>query len=155
LSDGDFDLLQYCSYDPKIAIEMVQTTGSAFIDFHLLRERTLNLNLVFLRAAKLKRASPAEPPHDVPRAEAVAKAAFEMEDPLEAEIYIDRSRWGALDEMVGLDYFGANNVFAYLLKLQLLERKMRLETEKGFGIYKNLYETIKNTIPGFKKEELR
>jgi hypothetical protein len=153
LSSSDAALLQYCCYNPKVAVETVQTTGSAFVDFHLLRERTLNLNLAFLRSAKLKRPIPGEPPHDVPRAEAVAKAAFEMEDPLEAELYIDRNRWGALDDVAGTNYFGVNNVFAYLLKLQLLERKQHLDTIKGFVVYQELYEAIRNTIPEVKKDK--
>jgi hypothetical protein len=147
LSEGDAALLPYCCYDAKVAVDTVQSTGSAFVDFHILRERTLNLNLAFLRSAKLKRPSPAEPPHDVPRAEAVAKAAFEMEDPLEAETYIDRNRWGALDDVAGTNYFGVNNIFAYLLKLQLLERKQHLDTIKGFAAYKEIYDAIKETIP--------
>jgi hypothetical protein len=152
LSQADAALLQFCCYNPKLAIETVQPTGSIFIDLLMSRERTLNLNLAALRAAKQKRPSLGEPPHDVPRAEAVAKAAFEMDDPLEAEIYIDKSRWGALEDMVGIDYFGVNNVYAYLLKLQLLERRQRFDTEKGFAEYRKLYDSIVNAIPGFKED---
>ena len=144
LSSADIALLQYCRYDPQLAVETIHHTGSAFIDALMLRERTLNLNLAYHRAARLKRPSPGDPPHDVPRAEAVAKAAFEMNDPLEASLYIDRSRWGALDEMVGIDYFGVNNVFAYLLKLQLLERKQSFDAKKGSAAYRELYDTILN-----------
>jgi hypothetical protein len=144
LSSGDAALSDYCRYDPKLAAETIQTTGSKFIDLLMLRERTLNLNLAFLRAAQLKRPSPGDPPHDVPRAEAVAKAAFEMSDPLEAAISIDKSRWGALEEMVGYDTFSVNTIFAYLMKLQLLERKQRLDGAKGAAEHKKLYDTILN-----------
>jgi len=152
LASGDASLLQYCCYDPKLAIETVEPTGSDFIDFHMLRERNVILNLAFLRAAKLGRPSPGEPPHDVPRAEAVAKSAFEMDDPLQAMISIDRARWGALDDMVGINYFGVNNVYAYLLKLQLLERRLHYDTGKGFAVYREIYDIIINTIPRFKEE---
>jgi len=152
LSPADASLLQYCCYDPKIAIETTASTGSAFIDFHMLRERVAALNLAYLRAAKLNRPSPGEPPHDVPRSEAVAKAAFEMEDPMEAMIYIDRARWGVLDEMVGINYFGVNNIYAYLLKLRLLERKLHYEVEKGFAVYREVYDTIINSIPRYKED---
>jgi hypothetical protein len=144
LHPDDADLIQYCCYNPQIAVETVQHTGSAFIDLLMARERTLILNLAYLRAAKLKRPSPGDPPHDVPRAEAVAKAAFEMHDPLEAAIYIDKARWGALDAMVGLNHFGVNNVFAYLLKLQLLERRHCFDAEKGSAEYRKLYDSILN-----------
>ncbi|MDR0497037.1 MAG: DUF2764 domain-containing protein [Treponema sp.] len=144
LHPDDAELLQYCYYTPKLVVETVQPTGSDFIDLLMLRERVLELNLAYLRAGKLKRPSPGDPPHDVPRAEAVAKAAFEMTDPLEATIFIDRGRWGALDAMVGLDLFGVNNIFAYLMKLQLLERRQLFDTEKGSVNYRGLYETILN-----------
>jgi hypothetical protein len=144
LHPEDADLTQYCYYDPLIAIEAVQPTGSDFIDLFLARERTLVLNLAFLRAARLKRPSPGDPPHDVPRAEAVAKAAFEMDDPLEAAIAIDKSRWGALSDMVGIDLFGVNNIFAYLMKLQLLERRQCFDAEIGAVKYKERYDSILN-----------
>ena len=144
LNPDDVEFLKYCYYDPKLAVETVQPTGSDFIDLLMLRERVLVLNLAFIRAAKLKRPSPEDPPHDVPRAEARGKTAFEMEDPLEATIYIDEGRWGALEDMTGLNLFGVNNIFAYLLKLQLLERRQLFEAEKGAANYKGLYDTILN-----------
>jgi len=144
LHPDDAALTRYCYYDAPLAVEAVQPTGSDFIDLFLARERTLMLNLAYLRAAKLKRPSPGDPPHDVPRAEAVAKAAFEMTDPLEAAIFIDKSRWGALDDMVGIDLFGVNNIFAYLMKLQLLERRQFFDAEIGAGKYKELYDSILN-----------
>jgi hypothetical protein len=144
LHPEDAALLKYCYYDPKLAVETVKPTGSDFIDLLMLRERVLILNLAFIRAAKLKRPSPGDPPHDVPRAEARGKAAFEMDDPLEATIYIDQGRWGALDDMTGLNLFGVNNIFAYLLKLQLLERRQRFDAETGAGNYKELYNSILN-----------
>ena len=144
LHPDDAALLQYCYYDPKLVVETVQPTGSTFIDLLMLRERVLVLNLAFIRAAKLKRPSPEDPPHDVPRAEARGKTAFEMDDPLEATIYIDEGRWGALDDMVGFSLFGVNNIYAYLLKLQLLERRELFEAEKGSANYRELYDTILN-----------
>ena len=142
LHPDDAALLKYCYYDPKLAVETVQPTGSAFIDLLMLRERVLVLNLAFVRSAKLNRPSPGDPPHDVPRAEARGKTAFEMDDPLEATIYIDQGRWGALDEMVGLNLFGVDTIFAYLLKLQLLERRQLFEAETGTVNYKERYDSI-------------
>ena len=144
LNPNDAALIRYCSYDPMMAVETVQPTGSEFIDLLMARERTLILNLAYLRASRLKRPSPGDPPHDVPRAEAVAKAAFEMDDPFEAVLYIDRARWGALDAMVGLDLFSVNNIYAYLMKLQLLERRQWYNTEKGTAEYQERYDSILN-----------
>ena len=144
LSSDDAALIRYCRYDPVMAVETIQPTGSEFIDLLIARERTLTLNLAYLRAAGLRRPSPEDPPHDVPRAEAVAKAAFEMDDPLEAAVYIDEARWGALDAMVGVDLFGVNNVYAYLMKLQLLERKQWFDAERGLTAYRERYDSILN-----------
>jgi hypothetical protein len=144
LHPDDAALIRYCCFDPLLAIETVKPTGSAFIDHFLAHERTLVLNLAHLRAAKLKRPSTGDPPHSMPRAEAVAKAAFEMDDPLEAAIYIDRCRWGDLCDMVGIDLFGVNNVYAYLLKLQLLERRACFDAEIGAVKYKERYDSILN-----------
>ena len=142
LEPPDAALLAYCTYDPKTKADAAGATGSEFIDLFIARERTLILNLAYLRAERLKRASPGDPPHDVPRAEAVAKSAFAMDDPLQAELSIDRARWGALDAMVGIDLFGVNNIFAYLLKLQLLERKRHFVADKGMDAYRSRYDAI-------------
>jgi len=144
LDDDDAALLRYCSYNPRLAVETDQTTGSDFIDLLLERERTLILTLAYLRAAKLKRPSPGDPPHDAPRTEATAKAAFEMDDPLEAALFVDQARWGNLDAMLGVGGFGVNNVYAYLMKLQLMERRQRFDAERGYTGYRTLYDTILN-----------
>jgi len=140
----DAALLQYCSFNPKFAVETQTSTGSSFIDFFLHRERSLILTLASLRAAGLKRALQEEAPHDMPRSESIAKTVFEMDNPLEAEITIDKDRWNFLDEMIGYDLFGVNNVYAYFLKLQLLERRQRFNDQKGLAEYRNIYETILN-----------
>lgn len=141
LAPRDAALLRYCCYDAAVTVA-ARSTGSAFLDALLARERTLLLNLAHLRAARLKRSLPEEPPHDASGAETVAKTAFEMDDPLEAEVFLDRGRWDAIDALAGLDLFSVNMVYAYLLKLQLLERRQRFDTERGFAGYKELYDTI-------------
>ena len=143
LSPKDTAFIPYCSFDPKLAIETLEPTGSDFIDLFLLRERVLVLNLASLRAAKLGRPAPADPPQDIPRTVSMARAAFDMDDPLEAQLYIDRARWGALDTMIGLDdMFGVNHIFVHLLKLQLLERKQRFDPAIGSRIYRERYDMI-------------
>jgi len=153
LNKDDAELIKYCCFDPKLAVETVKPTGSSFIDFIMLRERVLNLSLAQLRAARLKRQGPEEVPSDMPRAEAMAKSVFELDDPLEAELSMDRARWGILDELVGVNVFGANTIFAYLLKLQLMERKQRFNAEKGQAEYKNIYDTILNEYNSKVKED--
>jgi hypothetical protein len=157
LHKSDAALIDYCIYDPKLSIETVAPTGSAFIDLVILRERILNLTLANLRAAKLKRPALEEPPASMPRTKTEATTAFEMDDPLEAMLFIDRGRWGFLneifDEVVGGNYFSVNSVFAYLLKLQLLERKQIFDVKKGTDVYHELYNTILRNFNNMEKED--
>ena len=153
LDKSDDDLIQYCCFDPKIIVEAEKPTGSAFIDFLLLRERILNLTLANLRAAKLRRLPVGDPPQDIPRAEALAKTAFEMDDPLGAELMLDRARWSVLEELVGINYFHVNNIYAYLLKLQLLERKQRFTEAEGAEQYQEMYQAILNDYNSKTKKE--
>jgi len=119
----------------------------------MLRERIVALTLAKLRAAGLNRPVPEDVPSDMPRAEAIAKAAFEMDNPLEAELSMDRARWGIIDEMIGVNIFGVNLIYAYLLKLQLLERKQRFNSVKGLKEYHNIYDTILNEYNSRDKED--
>ena len=139
LIESDAALIHFCSYNPKLAVETLEPTGSDFIDFHLMRERTLVLNLAKFRAERLKRAHVGEPLYDEP----VAKTAFEMVDPLEAELALDRARWAALDEMVNpINNFDVSHLYAYLLKIQLLERRQRFIAEKGSVEFRKIYDNI-------------
>jgi hypothetical protein len=144
LSKEDLALIHYCKYDPMLASQENLSTGSKFLDYLYLRERNLLLNLATLRAAKLSRQSPVDtPPEDIPRTVSVGKAAFAIQDPLEAELYLDKERWMFLDEMLDpTDYFGVNTIYTYLLKLHLLERKQALDAIKGRKEYQNLYDMI-------------
>jgi hypothetical protein len=143
LGKRDKALLKYCSYEPQLLAEATAPTGSRYLDFFLLRERTLVLTLAHLRAERLGRHALPDYSRDVPRTGAVAKTAFEMEDPLEATRYIDQTRWGFLDDIFRLDHlFGATTVFDYLLRLLLLERKQRFDAAAGDERYKEVYDKV-------------
>ena len=119
--------------------ENFPASGSIFIDKWREWERVLRLNLANQRAFKLKREAPFE---DVPSdpfgaVSAAAKAVAGAETPLEGEIFLDRARWNAIEELQGSDIFSTPAILAYLLKLKLLERNaMFQQTEKGFAEYK-------------------
>jgi hypothetical protein len=121
------------------------STGCDFIDNWRDWERTLRLNCARHRAIKLKRegAAPIEPPLFPADAAAIAvKAVVGTASPLEAEIMIDRARWHAIEVMAGNDFFDRNIIFAYYLKLVLLERKESFDAEVGFTEYKSLYASV-------------
>jgi len=152
LSRTDASFLKYLSLDVKIdsgssdtdAAEKSIRTGCEFVDKWNEWERTLRLNLARHRSLKLYPTEEAITPPVVPDdAYAAASHVFTQDgSPLDGEILLDKARWNAIDLMTGSDYFHENNVFAYYLKLLILERRELFEAEKGFSEYKSLYAQI-------------
>ncbi len=144
--------MRYLSLDPNPEgktipsyAEPTPSTGCDFIDSWREWERSLRLNLAKNRAAKLKRdnLSAAEPPFYPVEAVAAAVKAVNAEiSPLEGEYLIDKARWNAIETLAGTNYFDRNSVYAYFLKLMLIERRMSFNTERGFTEYKSLYASI-------------
>jgi hypothetical protein len=156
LSAGDLALLELCSLDPDPVnpdaapeeqgpayAAPPRESSSAFINHWREWERALRLNLAKLRGQRLKReAGLVDPPDMFVEAQTAAKAAFAMDSPLEAELYLDKARWEAIEEFQGIAYFHRDNIFAYLLKLLLLERRASFKAEEGFMEYQSLYASI-------------
>jgi hypothetical protein len=123
------------------------SVGCNFINNWREWERTFRLNLARQRALKTERDlnTIAESPVVYLDAIDAAIRAFDETSPLEAELIIDKARWNAIDEFAGSDYFDRINVYAYYLKLLILERRQKFNVENGFSEYKNLYnEIVKN-----------
>ena len=138
MSSSDAALLEYCTLDP----DPDSGTSSALINRWKEWERALRLNLARNRAQKLKREGTIDAPDLPPEAVLAAKNAMAMESPLEAELLLDKARWDAIESFQSLDVFSANAMYAYLLKLLLMERKAMFKTEEGFEEYKGLYAAI-------------
>jgi hypothetical protein len=139
LSPEDVGLLDWCTLDPREGGNI----NVPFIDSWRNWDRTLRLQLARFRKEKLKREGVAvEPPEYPVDAVAAAKAAVNIESPLEAELFLDEARWRAIEAFQGIDYFSENVIYAYLLKLRLLERKALFKAEDGFYEYKTLYAAI-------------
>jgi hypothetical protein len=148
LSVQDAALLDYCTLGATVIEE--KPTPSAFINEWRKRERTLTFNLAQARVAKLKRegiSAGFDVPHDSVDAENQAKTAVGMENPLEAELFLDKGRWDAIEDLTGVTYFDVNVIYAYLLKLKLIARKASFTTEEGFAEYKALYASIMESAP--------
>ncbi|MDR2052081.1 MAG: DUF2764 domain-containing protein [Treponema sp.] len=129
--------------------ESAAPSGCDFIDKWREWERSLRLNLARNRALHLKRegGSPVDPPaHPLDAAAVALKAGVSAgtpdESPLETEIALDKARWNAIEHLQGITYFSRNTVYAYFLKLLLLERRESFNTEAGFAEYKSLYASI-------------
>jgi hypothetical protein len=128
--------------------EDAPASGSGFIDRWREWERALRLNLARYRAGRLKRdgGASAEPPAHPADAAAAVKAAAALDSPLEAEFLLDKARWDAADHFQGIDWFDRNSIYAYLLKLLLLERRAAFQVEEGFAEYKALYASILDRV---------
>jgi hypothetical protein len=148
LEAGDLALLDLCALDPDAASspggEPSKPCSSAFINNWRDWERSLRLNLARYRVQRLKRegGGAVEPPDYPADAAAAAKTAAAMDSPLEAETFLDKARWDAIELFQGIDYFSSNTIFAYLLKLRLLERRALFRAEEGFAEYKGLYASV-------------
>jgi hypothetical protein len=159
MGKNDAALLDQISLDPEppgipargpAYTENAPPSGCVFIDRWREWERTLRLNLAQARAQRIKRegGAPLEPPGHPAEAAAVALNAAAVEAPLEAELFLDRARWNAIGELQGTDHFNRNTVYAYLLKLLLLERHSLFDPEAGFAEYKSLYASILESAQG-------
>lgn len=60
------------------------------------------------------------------------------DDPPKVQDLIEQILWNYLDEQVGDDPFHFNTILAYILKLQLLEKKMALSEEQGMAKVRQL-----------------
>jgi len=137
------------------------SSGCNFIDSWLEWERVMRINLARHRSIKLyhdenfTKYSSDSVPNDTGNTEtmifpvlpadayAAAAHAFSQDgSPLDGEILLDKERWNAIDLLTGSDYFHENNVYAYYLKLLLLERRQLFDVEKGFSEYRTLYTEI-------------
>jgi hypothetical protein len=139
-------LLDLCTLDPDAPPggDASKPAASDFINKWRDWERSLRLNLARYRVQRLKRegGQSVDPPDYPADAAAAAKAAAAIDSPLEAEIFLDKARWDAIEFFQGIDYFSRNTIFAYLLKLRLLERRALFKVEEGFSEYKGLYTSI-------------
>ncbi|AEF83828.1 conserved hypothetical protein [Treponema primitia ZAS-2] len=125
--------------------ELPRSTGCEFIDKWREWERALRLNLARYRSQRLKRDNvvSVEPPLlPVEASAAAARAVAVSDSPLEAEEILDKARWDLIGSIQGLDSFSQDIIFAYKLKLLILERRLSFKTEEGFKEYKSLYAAI-------------
>lgn len=107
-------------------------------------ERNLRLALGVKRAEKMKKEFDLGE-HILPsEIISVAAAAVESKTPLEAENFLNSYRLGFLEGLRPTDGFSDEFLFYYLLKLKLLSRMRKFNTELGKSAYKNIYTSILN-----------
>ena len=70
----------------------------------------------------------------------------EETDIYERERKIDKFRWDWLEENTVFDYFNIEYLFAYLCKLQILERWVQLNAEEGERVFRELIANMKKDV---------
>lgn len=70
----------------------------------------------------------------------------EDDDIFERERKLDKFRWEWLEENTVYDYFNIEYIFAYLCKLQILERWVSLNAEEGERVFRELISGLKDNI---------
>ncbi len=107
-------------------------------------ERNLRLALAKLRADKMNKQFDAGNQSFSAGLLQAARTAIESESPMEAEKLLNRYRLDFLETLRPMDSFSEEYVFYYGLKLKLIERIRKFDTESGESAYRNIYSTILN-----------
>ena len=68
----------------------------------------------------------------------------DCDDPVLKEKKIDAFKWTWLDEQTFFDVFSIEAVFAYLCKMEMLDRWERLDPEKGRETFKQIIENLRS-----------
>lgn len=120
---------------------------SSFLESFLVWERGLKNELSRLRARKSGKNEDAHIRDGKQSDEALkaAAACFAAEDPLKAEIAIEKERWAAVDRLSALSGFDLDFIIAYRIKLLINERLQGLAAEAGRDSYRRLYTEIFGT----------
>ena len=126
---------------PKKAKKSSSKLVNQYYDF----ERKLRFSLAQLRAQKMKKEFIDEDrilstvPSDIMT---IARNAVAFDSPLEAENYLNEARVQYLTNILPMDGFCEDAVFAYGLKLKLATRIKNFNEEAGMASYRKIYDTI-------------
>ena len=120
----------------------LSSTGSAFLDVWYEKERNLRCALAQIRAQKMKKDSFPLPAGCTADIISAARTAVGMDSPLSAEQFLYEYRLRLLDDLRPLDAISIDAVYAYGLRLMLVERMRKFEVEKGKTSYHEIYDTI-------------
>lgn len=139
LSKKSIKILEQLTINPS---RDFKKTGSALVDAWFESERDLRLALGKVRAEKLKKhfdTTDAVLPIEHVKA---AGVAVDIENPLEAEQFLNGYRLRILDSLMPMDNFSEDFVFYYGLKLKLIARIRQFDADAGKAMYKEIYDSI-------------
>ena len=119
-------------------------SGSALIDSFNESERNLRFALGKVRAEKMKKPFDTENRILPVQYIKAASTAIEMENPMDAEKYLNRYRLEILETLRPMDNFSEDYIFYYGLKLKLIFRIRQFDTKAGEEAYRKFYNSILN-----------
>lgn len=70
----------------------------------------------------------------------------ETEELVEREKKIDLLKWNWIEDAIFFDYFTIERIFAFLLKLEMIERWISLDKEKGSELFRKIIDSLKDEI---------
>lgn len=70
----------------------------------------------------------------------------ETHDLLEREKKLDQMRWEWMEEAIFFNYFGIERIFVFLIKLEMIERWISLDKEKGKELFRNIISELKDEV---------
>jgi hypothetical protein len=117
---------------------------SGFLESFLIWERGFKNELSRLRARGSGKNEDAYIRKGRQSDEAVKAAAtcFAVDDPLKAELSLEKERWAAVERLSALSGFDLDFIIAYRIKLMINERLQNLAAEAGKNSYRRLYTEI-------------
>ncbi|MBE6748093.1 MAG: DUF2764 family protein [Ruminococcaceae bacterium] len=107
-------------------------------------ERKLRLVLGKARADKMKKQFEMNENSIPVELQQAVREAVEIENPMEAEKFLNKYRLEFLESLRPMDSFSEDFVFYYGLKLKLISRIKQFDLESGETAYKNIYSSIIN-----------
>ncbi len=118
--------------------------ASEFADIWNRGERELRLALGIVRGRRLGKDF--DPGDTMPSADLMqlAQTAAYMDNPMEAELYLNKYRLDFLETLRPMDAFSREAVLYYGLKLKLLTRIRQFDRVKGEASYRRIYDSIIN-----------
>ena len=121
-----------------------EKSSSAVIEKWNDGERQLRLALAKLRADKMNKPSDIQLQAFPAELVQAARTALETESPLEAEKFLNRYRFDFLEALRPMDSFSEEFLYYYGIKLKIIERIRRFDTESGEAAYRKIYDSIMN-----------
>ena len=70
----------------------------------------------------------------------------EITELVEREKKLDALRWNWMEEAIFFNYFTIERIFAFLLKLEMIERWISLDKERGNQLFRSIIESLKNEV---------